>query len=665
MQKKQPSLWLTSFVVALAVLLFLKLGLVINSIVGTEGFAPAYRMLPKSLLFLGYDVVGAALWASVVTLICAPLGRRPAVRTTIAVGLQVTHAFAAWCSFMTFLTVGSPLSRESLAVAILDQPSGPESAPIALWSSLTHIMTPWVISTFVVAVGATGVLTLYAPRLIAKMGRRTRRALLTTATLAAITTTWVLPLLINGSFWGHRVYIHTWGLERSPVVHLAWSYVKPVLGVRRARDLQIEDPFHFDLSSPFPPETPLDNPLLKAQPRRTNILYISLESIGQLYVEDKPDMMPTLTTFGRQPGRLLLRNHQATWPQTMKAFFAIFCAELPYPSHEPITYINPAIPCRSLSEVLHDNGYYTALITSADLAFDRKMRFFQHRDFDRVWDMRNMPGHDDESVWRDSWGLDERLAVKNITDVMSQADKRPFFIFYEMAVAHHPYYGCEAHENDPLPTRRENYHRAAQFVDARIADLLGAVDKLGIADETLVVVVSDHAEGFGQHPGSLSHGTTVYRENIWVPMGLMGPQIAQLSGTLDFATSHIDIAPTLLGLVGLEAPCTMKGRDLTRTRRPDMVLFGGRPPGGHMGLMDGRFKYILEENGGELLFDVVDDPPERTNRVGDFPARVRAYRKRINNWRVFGENLIERYAEILRESTCRPQTQKPPNLATP
>ena len=76
----------------------------------------------------------------------------------------------------------------------------------------------------------------------------------------------------------------------------------------------------------------------------------------------------------------------------MKAAFSIWCAELPHPEYPPITYVNPAIPCVSLPEALKGAGYDTALFSSADLAFDRQVRFLRHRRFDVMVDRNEMPG---------------------------------------------------------------------------------------------------------------------------------------------------------------------------------------------------------------------------------------------------------------------------------
>jgi len=69
-------------------------------------------------------------------------------------------------------------------------------------------------------------------------------------------------------------------------------------------------------------------------------------------------------------------------------------------------------------------------------------------------------------------------------------------------------------------------------------------------------------------------------------------------------------------------------------------------------------KYIIEEGGRGLVFDLATDPEERENLIRDHVAAAEEYRKRLDDWVVFSENLVERYAEILEQSDCRPAAPK-------
>jgi lipoteichoic acid synthase len=652
-ERSSALLW-RNLVAAFAVLLPFKAALVLNNVFGTEGFESGPSIAAKSLLFFGNDLLGALLVAALASALSWPLVAlgRARLGHSAAITLQALHGALVAVSFFATLYVGGPLNREVIELSALASDANAEAgagAP-AMWSSVARYLGPLQIAAVLAGVALPIVAYVLQPRLAARLGRRAKRVLLWAAAIEAALTALLLPWLINGHVLGIR--IHTYGLERSAGLELARSYVKPLFAGLGSRGVAPADPFVFDFSPIEPSGYPTaPNPLRGAVPKRTNVILVSMESVGAPYSDSDPEVMPFVRGARSRPGSVYLAHHYTVWPQTMKAFFSVFCSELPYPYYQSITAVNPAIPCVSLSEALHARGYATAFITSADFAYDRKMRFFQHRAFDYAVDMKSMPGR--EGAWGDSWGIEETVAVRHILDYAARHRDRPFFVFYEMFTAHHPYNACAEHEKHPLE-ERPAYLRALRYIDDRVRELWEGLTRLGLADDTLLVAFGDHGEGFGQHPEGMSHGPKVYEEIARVPLLIEGPQLAGVAGELELPTSHVDLAPTILGLLGLDAPCTMKGRDLSATDQRRLVLFGGRPPGAQRGVVDGRWKYIEEEDGPQMLFDLDEDPGERVNRIAGREAQAGRYRARLDAWRAFSENLIENYASVLRESGCRP-----------
>ena len=631
------SFWLNAYA-ALCVLLPYKLALVGNNIFGTEAYASPGNLLAKVPLLLGNDVLGALGVAGIIWGAGRLSARGGAV---LAVVLQAAHGFFATISFWVTLIVGGPLTKAVIDLATMQEKTA-DASGAALASSVARYLGPLEVGTMV--------LFPLIPVAVLLLGRarppmRRRRVLRGSLVALLVTTVFVLPWLVNGHLFGIRV--HTYGLEKSAGVELASSYAKG------AYDAVFHDAgegggYLLDMSTA--PIAGATNPLRAATPKRTNVILVSMESVGGVYLDD-PAVMPFVSAVGQRPGGVSLARHYAVWPQTMKAFFSVFCAELPYPRYQTISMVNPAIPCVSISQALHAAGYFTALVTSADLAYDRKRRFFRHRAFDHVVDMRNIPGKDE--VWGNSWGLDERVAVRHILDLARKPRDNPFFVFYELYTAHHPYDAELAHVQNPLP-EREAYLRALTYIDDRMRELVDGLRDAGQLDNTLIVLFSDHGEGFGQHAGSRGHGPKVYEEAVAVPMVVLGPQLAEVSGRVTLPTSHIDISPTILGLVGVDVPCTMKGRDLTTSSDPRLVYFGGRPPGGQLGVVDGRWKFIREDTGMELLFDLEADPGEVRSLAGEHPEKLAAYGARIDAWSAHGTRLIEHYTQVMAASECRP-----------
>jgi phosphoglycerol transferase MdoB-like AlkP superfamily enzyme len=632
----------------LAVNLLLKATLVLNNIFGTEGFESAPKLLAKVPLFLGWDVAAAALVAGVAALPALGSTRRWPVLTWGSLVLACAALFATISTLVTII-LGAPIEKATLDLAFLDQPVQEQGS--SLDSSIAAYLQLTTLAPMLLAALLGATCLWWVPRLLTTLGRRLKTALAATAALLAAITILLLPWLINGELAGIRV--HTLGLERSPVTVLAGSYLRP-LAQRLSQDRPPLDPWRLDQSAAASLAAPAAPPAtLRAAPRRSNVIYVSLESISDQYVRTTPSPMPFLASLGHShPGSAAFAHHYSTWPQTMKAYFTLFCSELPYPDYRTICSLNPTIPCKSISEAFHDAGFFTALITSADTAYDRKLRFFRHRAFDRVWDMRNMPGRE-EGWWADSWGVDERLTIRNILET-AQEHRDGFFIFYEMSTAHHPYNSCREHEQTPLADERQSYLRALGFIDQRLQELVQGLEARDLLKDTLIVFQSDHGEGFGQHPGSKSHGPKVYQENVHVPSAMLGPQFGDTKQVFGLPTSHIDTAPTILGLVGLSVPCTMKGRNLLTDATPRKVFFGGRDPGAQFGVADGDWKFILENGSASLLFDLAQDPAETNDLSRQHPDLVAQYTQAIHEWQRYSRNLIENYARILSESPCRP-----------
>jgi arylsulfatase A-like enzyme len=205
---------------------------------------------------------------------------------------------------------------------------------------------------------------------------------------------------------------------------------------------------------------------------------------------------------------------------------------------------------------------------------------------------------------------------------------RPFFLFLHTYKVHHPYsfgpaYAERFAEPDAwslpgLDTRvpsqhRKNmdaYDRAICEVDDQLSELLDALDRHGLARDTLVVVVSDHGEAFGEH-GALQHGTAAHQEQLQVPLILRGPGIPR-GLRVDAPASLVDVAPTLFDVVGLPPLEAADGRSL----RP-LLAGGSLPPRpiffawmGGTGVRSGRWKAHRTRHGLEV-FDLSTDPGER------------------------------------------------------
>lgn len=165
---------------------------------------------------------------------------------------------------------------------------------------------------------------------------------------------------------------------------------------------------------------------------------------------------------------------------------------------------------------------------------------------------------------------------------------------------------------------RRLYDSEIARTDAGIGELLAHLDKLGLADNTLVVLTADHGEEFHDH-GGVGHAKTLYSEVLHVPLILRYPRAdARFAAAQPAApqgwVSLVDVAPTVLEVCDLEQPTAFVGLSLLRARTPDAphYVFGEtHRAGGLRTVLAHDFKLIRWlETPRTQLFDLAADPGE-------------------------------------------------------
>jgi arylsulfatase A-like enzyme len=107
----------------------------------------------------------------------------------------------------------------------------------------------------------------------------------------------------------------------------------------------------------------------------------------------------------------------------------------------------------------------------------------------------------------------------------------------------------------PQPTDgayRHLYYYLHKIVDQAIGRILDALDASGMADDTIVVFTSDHGDLVGAHGGLQQKWANAFDEATRVPMVVKGPVVPPVRGGFSLPTSHVDLIPTLLGLVDID-----------------------------------------------------------------------------------------------------------------
>ena len=211
----------------------------------------------------------------------------------------------------------------------------------------------------------------------------------------------------------------------------------------------------------------------------------------------------------------------------------------------------------------------------------------------------------------------------------------PWFAWVHLFDPHAPYHAPEQRAADP-------YDNEVAFADAQLGLLLDRLRVAGQLDHTLIVVLADHGESLGEH-GETTHGLFAYNATLHIPLVISMPSLEPQ--VVDAPTAQMDVMPTILDLLGLDAPTTIEGRSLvhairgeTMPARPiyfealDAYLTRSWAP--LTGVIDGDWKYIdLPE---AELYDLVNDPNEQRNVIAREPQRAAALQQTVERWRPAG-----------------------------
>ena len=226
---------------------------------------------------------------------------------------------------------------------------------------------------------------------------------------------------------------------------------------------------------------------------------------------------------------------------------------------------------------------------------------------------------------------DNEIPAELVTDgaieLLRGVAGRRFFMFVHYFDPHQPY---EAPERFAVQYINP-YPAEIAYVDEQIGRLLTAVNEAGVGDSTLIVVTSDHGEGLGQHQEA-THAYFVYDTTLAVPLIFWCPQRIPAGGRVAAQVRVIDIAPTVLALLGLPPLPDGQGVDLSP------LIFGGADDLGldayaetfytkyNLGFSQLRalrstgWKYIHGPR--PELYHLVDDPQEARDLAQSQPGRV-------------------------------------------
>lgn len=274
----------------------------------------------------------------------------------------------------------------------------------------------------------------------------------------------------------------------------------------------------------------------------------------------------------------------------------------------------------TLAEILKDNGFVTGAIIGAfvldsqfglDQGFDTYNDNLLKKQMSKLFHFANECRAEDVTYAANTW-LEKHRDDK-------------FFLFLHYFDPHFPYEPHERFSFKTYPfftsTTKDLYDGEVAYTDHCIGQVIKKLKNLGLYDSTMIVLTSDHGEGLGEH-SELSHAYFIYHSTLHVPLIIKMPRWPE-GEIIDNVVGIIDIVPTVCGALGIPAPPSVQGRDVSVLLSNSSGIIEERylfceslyptkyDLGPFFGIVSNCWKYI--HTSYPELYDLVEDPQETEN----------------------------------------------------
>jgi arylsulfatase A-like enzyme len=334
-----------------------------------------------------------------------------------------------------------------------------------------------------------------------------------------------------------------------------------------------------------------------------NLLLISIDTLRADHLGCQGyhrDTSPNLDQLAKEG--VLFENLTAAAPWTVPSHMSMFTSL--YPSVHGVQTVSDRLGegVPTLAQCLAQSGYLTAAFVTGPvlnhrLGFNRGFQFYD--DFTANLTVT----HKLASIYMTGSELPMVVTNPIITDLATQwlqkHSRERFFLFLHYWDCHYDYVPPPPFDKkfDPDYTGKEDgrhlferqqeivqqisardlahlvalYDGAIAHTDEHVGKILQLLQDLGLSEKTLVIVTSDHGEGFLEH-GRLLHGNSVYEELLHVPLVMRLPGVIPAGKRIAGNVSHVDLMPTALGLLRLAGAAQMQGIDLSPAILRDQPL---------------------------------------------------------------------------------------------
>ena len=280
----------------------------------------------------------------------------------------------------------------------------------------------------------------------------------------------------------------------------------------------------------------------------------------------------------------------------------------------------------TLAESLRGQGYETGAFVGSIVLPARTglSNGFQMYDDDMAGGQRH--GHEAHLM------RSARLVIDSALNWLRGRPSRPFFCWIHLYDPHAPFEGhAEVFQNR---FQGKEYDGDIAFADLQVGRLLKHLKDKGQYDNTMIIVVGDHGESFGEHD-ELEHGFLLYNATLRVPLIMSVPGGCQPGYRVPTSVSLVDIYPTVLKCLNLPLPAHVSGGDLSAALKGSPIepracyseseacyaSFRWAPL---RSIATNSWKYVNSTH--EELYDLEQDPNELKNLATAQPEQLEQMR---------------------------------------
>lgn len=364
--------------------------------------------------------------------------------------------------------------------------------------------------------------------------------------------------------------------------------------------------------------------------RPLNLVIVLEESLGAEYVGSLggKDLTPNFDSFADQG--IWFERLYATGMRSARGIEAILTGFTPTPALSVVKLASTQRRFFTLAELLRRQGYETSFIYGGEAHFDNMRRFFMANGFESVIDQSDFP----DPIFEAVWGVSDEDLFNRAHEFFNSKREKPFFSLVFTSSNHAPF--------DIPPGRVEaqdgptgGLDTAIKYADYALGQFIDKVRASSYWKNTVFLVVADHnVRVYGD--------SLVPIEHFHIPGVIMGGSIVPRS--IPGISSQIDLFPTLLSLIGVEAEHPGIGRDMTS----EEFLNGS----GHA-MMQGHSIQAYIEDSGVIVLQKNMQPKQYSYEVGNGLTLLETIdpglRDRALAFATFGPVMIETKAYRLRE----------------